>query len=189
MEWRAFVVVATLNLLAAGAVWAQQPARQSRVGIITTGGNPRSAAFFAAFEPRLRELGWIDGKNLTFETGESPEQLSAIATCMVVQQRMDVIVTVGPEPALKAASEATRTIPIVSVALNDDPVEKGYVTSLARPGGNIAGIFFRDPEVGPTSAAHLPVSGIPQFAGKPPLRLGYPRFRAPALPVTSVSSV
>ncbi len=150
MERRTFVIVATLNLLGTGASWAQESAKNSRVGIITGGGNPRSAAFFVAFEERLRELGWVDGKNLSvdFETGESPAQLSAIATRMV-QQRADVIVAVGPELSLKAASEATHAIPIVSIALNYDPVAKGYVSSLARPGRNITGIFVRNPEVGP----------------------------------------
>jgi ABC-type uncharacterized transport system substrate-binding protein len=150
VERRTFVIVATLNLLAVGASWAQEAAKKSRVAIITTGGNPRSAAFFVAFEERLRELGWVDGKNVSvdFEAGESPAQLSAIATRMV-QHRADVIVAVGPELALKAASEATHAIPIVSIALNYDPVEKGYVASLARPGRNITGIFVRNPEVGP----------------------------------------
>ena len=103
-----------------------------------------------AFEVRLRELGWVVGKNLSvdFEAGENSAQLSAVATRMV-QHRVDAIVPVGPELALKAASEATSTIPIVSIALNYDPVEKGYVTSFARPGRNITGIIVRNPEVGP----------------------------------------
>jgi len=152
---RVFVIVATLNLLVAGASRAQEPAKHYRLGIISAG-NPRSMAFYVAFEARLRELGWIDGKNLTvdFETGASPEQLSAIATRMV-QHRVDVIVTVGPESTLKAASDATRAIPIVNVALNYDPVEKGYVTSLARPGRNITGVFFRNLEVGPKQLEFL----------------------------------
>jgi putative tryptophan/tyrosine transport system substrate-binding protein len=150
VERRAFVIVLTLNLLATGASWAQEPAKIARVGIVTGGGNPRSAAFFVSFEERLRELGWVAGKNLSidFEGGDSPAQLSAIATRMV-QNRVDVLVAVGPERALKAASEATQTIPIVSVALNYDPVDKGYVTSLARSGRNITGIFVRNPEIGP----------------------------------------
>jgi putative tryptophan/tyrosine transport system substrate-binding protein len=150
VERRTFVIVSILNPLAAGASWAQEPVKNPRVGIITGGGNPRSAPFIAAFEERLRELGWIAGKNLSvdFESGDSPAQLSAIASRMV-QHRVDVIVSVGPELALKAASEATPAIPIVCIALNYDPVEKGYVTSLARPGRNITGIFVRNPEVGP----------------------------------------
>ncbi len=116
MDRRAFVVAAVVNLLMASGISAQEPAKHYRLGIISAG-NPRSMAFYVAFEARLRELGWIDGKNLTvdFETGASPEQLSAIATRMV-QHRVDVIVTVGPESTLKAASDATRTIPIVNVA-------------------------------------------------------------------------
>ena len=149
MQRRTFVLVSALNLLTVGAGQAQET-RKSRVGVITTGGNPRSAAFFVAFDERLRELGWIEGKNLSvdFEGGEGAARLSAIATRMV-QQRPDVIAAVGPELALKAASEATHSIPIVSIALNYDPVGKGYVKSLARPGGNITGVFVRNPEVGP----------------------------------------
>ena len=150
MERRTFVIVLTLNLLATGTSWAQEPVKSAHIGIITGGGNPRSAAYIVAFEERLRELGWVDGKNISveFEVGDTPAQLSAIATRMV-QHRVDVLVAVGPERALKAASEATSSIPIVSVALNYDPVEKGYVTSLARPGRNITGIFVRNPEIGP----------------------------------------
>jgi putative ABC transport system substrate-binding protein len=147
---RAFVVAAVVNLLMASGISAQVPEKQYRLGIISAGTNPRSAAFFAAFEQRLRELGWIDGKNLSidFEAGESPVQLSAIASRMV-RRGADIILAAGPEAALKAANESTRTIPIVIVALNYDPVEKGYVASLARPGRNITGIFFRNLEVGP----------------------------------------
>jgi putative ABC transport system substrate-binding protein len=150
MNRRTFFSAAVANLLMASGVSAQEPAKHYRLGIISAGNNPRSAAFFAAFEQRLRELGWIDGKNLSidFEAGESPTQLSAVASRMV-RRGADVILAAGPEAALKAASESTQTIPIVIVALNYDPVEKGYVASLARPGRNITGVFFRNPEVGP----------------------------------------
>ena len=134
----------------------ERTAKQYRIGIISNGGNPRSATFYMAFEERLRELGWVDGKNLAidFESGDSSSQLSTIASRMV-QRRVDAIVVVGPEAALKAASDATRIIPIVSIALNYDPVEKGYVSSLARPGRNITGVFFRNPEIGPKQLEFL----------------------------------
>ena len=140
----------------AGAASAQEPAKQYHIGIISSGGNPRSATFYVAFEDRLRELGWVDGKNLAihFESGDSPSQLSTIASRMV-QRRVDAIVVVGPEAALKAASAATRIIPIVSIALNYDPVGKGYVTSLARSGRNITGVFFQNPEIGPKQLEFL----------------------------------
>src|SRR5262249_23634698 len=75
-------------------------------------------------------------------------QLAEIATRMV-KRGVDTILAAGPEAVLKAASDATRTIPIVMVALNYDPVEKGFVANLARPGRNITGVSFRNPEVGP----------------------------------------
>src|SRR5438067_5754288 len=150
MDRRRFIVAAVADLLAAAGVSAQEATKHYRIGIIAGGNNPRSAPFFAAFEQRLRELGWIDGKNLSidFELGEGPAQLSAVADRMV-RRGADVILAAGPEAAVKATSESTRTIPIVIVALNYDPVEKGYVASLARPGRNITGIFVRNPEVGP----------------------------------------
>jgi putative ABC transport system substrate-binding protein len=128
---------------------AQRAERIYRIGIISGGNNPRSAPFYAAFEQRLRELGWIDGKSLTidFAIGESSQKASEVAARLVARGA-DVILAVGPELGAKAASEATGTIPIVIVALNYDPVEKGYVASLARPGRNITGVFFRNPEVG-----------------------------------------
>src|SRR5207245_1474670 len=82
---RAFVVAAVAKLLIASGISAQESTKRYRLGIISAGNNPRSAAFFAAFEQRLRELGWIDGKTLSvdFEAGDSPDKLSAIATRMV----------------------------------------------------------------------------------------------------------
>jgi putative ABC transport system substrate-binding protein len=150
MDRRAFVRAAALNLLPASALLAQGPAKLARLGIVSTGANGRSAPFYVAFEQKLRELGWVDGKNLAidFEVGESPEQLSELATRMV-KRGIDVILAAGPEAVLKAATDATQTIPIVMVALNYDPVEKGFVANLARPGRNITGVSFRNPEVGP----------------------------------------
>ena len=149
MDRRAFLVATTGNLLAATALWAQAPGKPSRLGIISTS-NSRSAEFYGAFEGRMRELGWVDGKNLIvdFEWGESAAQLSEIATRMV-RRGADILLAAGPESGIKAASQATGTIPIVVVALNYDPVQRGYVASLARPGRNITGISFRNPEVGP----------------------------------------
>ena len=120
-----------------------------RLGILAAGANERSAPFITAFEHRLRELGWVEGKNLAvdFGAGESRGQAEAIVA-RFVRSRVDVILVPGPELGLSAASGATRTIPIVIAALNYDPVEKGYVKSLAQPGRNITGIHYRNPEVG-----------------------------------------
>jgi putative ABC transport system substrate-binding protein len=75
----------------------------------------------------------------------SPENYPAVE---FVRQGVDVILATGAYLSLKAVRQATSTIPIVIVALNYNPVEKGYVASLARPGGNVTGVFSRAPEVG-----------------------------------------
>ncbi len=150
MNRRVFLALTASNLLMAQLVWAQASEKRYRLGIIATGSGTRSAAFYVAFEKRMRELGWIDGKNLTvdFEGGEGAGQLTEIATRMV-RRGADVLLAAGPEGGIRAASQATSTVPIVIVALNYDPVQKGYVSSLARPGRNITGVSFRNPEVGP----------------------------------------
>ena len=149
MNRRRFVVGAALVLSLRDAARAQPAEKVYRVGIIAAGANERSAPFIAAFEQRLRELGWVDGKNLVvdFGVGESREQAEAIVA-RFVRSRVDCILIPGPELGLSVASGATRTIPIVIAALNYDPVQKGYVKSLARPGRNITGIHYRNPEVG-----------------------------------------
>jgi putative ABC transport system substrate-binding protein len=139
----------TLGLLAAPlAAGAQQAGKAARIGVLGAGVNPRSASFYAAFEHRLRELGYIEGQNLAihFRTPSKGEDLLQTADALV-RQRPDVLVVVGPEASMTAARRATRTIPIVMVALNYDPIALGYVESLARPGGNITGLFFRSPEL------------------------------------------
>ena len=138
-----------LALVATPLVAEAQPAgKAARIGVLGAGVNPRSASFYAAFDQRLRELGYIEGQNLAvdFRVPSKGEDLSQTADALV-RQRPDVLVVVGPEASMKAARRATRTIPIVMVALNYDPIALGYVESLARPGGNITGLFFRLPEV------------------------------------------
>jgi putative ABC transport system substrate-binding protein len=150
MDRREFIGTLAGGLLAAPVVaGAQSPDKIARLGIINSGVNPRSASFFQAFEERLRDLGWVDGKNLRveFRVPKDPSDFAVIAA-EFVRLNVDVILAGGPEPSLKAAREATTTIPIVIVALNYDPLTKGYIASLAHPGGNVTGVFSRSPEQG-----------------------------------------
>ena len=138
-----------LVLLATALAAEAQPAGKAyRIGVLGAGVNPRSASFYAAFDQRLRELGYIEGQNMVvdFRTPSRGEDLSQTAAALL-RQRPDVLLVVGPEASMKAASRATQTIPIVMVALNYDPIALGYVQSIARPGGNISGLFFRLLEV------------------------------------------
>jgi putative tryptophan/tyrosine transport system substrate-binding protein len=145
---RTFLGTLASGLLAAPLAAEAQPAgKVYRVGIAI---NPRSAPFVQVFERRLRDLGWAEGKNLAivFRSPRRPQDAAAMAVDLV-RQNVDVIVAGGPEPNLKAATEATRTIPIVMVALNYDPVSKGYVASVPRPGGNVTGVWSLSQEQGP----------------------------------------
>ena len=135
--------------LGAAAAQEYKAGKAYRIGVISSGINPRSSPFFQTFEQGLRDRGWVEGKNLVidFQTPRGPKDFAVVAANLV-RENVDVILAGGPDASLKAASQATTTIPIVFVALNYDPVEKGYVASLARPGGNVTGVFSRAPEVG-----------------------------------------
>lgn len=145
-----FIVALALGVMRAPlAADAQQGGKIYHLGIVTAGINPRSAPFYQVFEQRLSELGWVVGQNLAidFRVPTGPGGLAAVAADLV-RENVDVILAPGPEGTLKAARQATSRIPIVMVALNYDPIERGYVTSLARPGGNITGTFSQAPEQG-----------------------------------------
>jgi putative tryptophan/tyrosine transport system substrate-binding protein len=97
----------------------------------------------AAFAQRLRELGWIEGRNVAIEyrwAEGRTERLAEFAT-EFVRLKVDVIVTSGTPPVI-AAKQATSVIPIVFAAVGD-PVSTGLVTSLARPGGNVTGLSIQ----------------------------------------------
>ena len=104
------------------------------------------ATRIVAFENGLRDLGYVEGKNISIERRWAEgrfERLPALASELVAA-RVDVIVTASP-PGVRAARQATGTIPIVMMA--HEPVRMGFVESLARPGGNITGIAFQDTEL------------------------------------------
>jgi putative tryptophan/tyrosine transport system substrate-binding protein len=125
---------------------AQQPAMPV-IGVLTEGAEGDAADLHAAFRRGLAEAGYVDGKNLAIEYryAKNTELLSEGASDLV-RLNVNVIFAVAP-PAVAAARHATGTIPIVAVDLSSDPVAKGYVKSLARPGGNMTGMFLDIPEL------------------------------------------
>ncbi len=146
MKLRTIGLIVTLALgLLAGPLpaEAQEAGKVFRVGMLSTR-LPRSRPHFVAFIQGLREHGYVEGENLTVEFRNAqgkPDRLPGLAA-ELARLPVDVLVASGPEATLRAASQATRTIPIVTMAVNYDPVAKGYIDSLARPGGNITGVFF-----------------------------------------------
>ena len=94
----------------------------------------------------LRDLGYVEGQTIVFEVrfaGGKPETLSWFAADLV-RRKVDVLLVIGPA-AVRAARDATSTIPIVAIDLESDPVEAGFARSFARPGGNMTGCFLDQP--------------------------------------------
>jgi putative ABC transport system substrate-binding protein len=128
------------------------------------------------FRHELRNLGWIEGKNITIEyrfSEHKTERLAALAADLV-RSKVDLIVTTGA-PTAKQAKIATSTIPIV-VANTADPVNEGIVASLARPGGNITGFSSLGPELN-SKRLDILKETIPKLA-----RVGLLRARGGASP-------
>jgi putative ABC transport system substrate-binding protein len=140
-----------ITLLGTAAVWpfaaqAQQGQKPVTVGLLGSGTAAAQSTWTAAFVQRMRELGWIEGRNLTIEyrwAGGHNERLAGLAN-ELVRMNVDVILTHNTPPPL-AAKQATSVIPIV-FATAGDPVGSGIVASLARPGGNITGLSSEAPD-------------------------------------------
>ena len=126
---------------------AQQPTKIPRIGFLTATSPSAVAARIEAFRQGLRELGYVEGKNIVIEWRYAEGKLDRLPALAaeLVRLKVDVIVTAGPA-ATRAAKEATATIPIV-MAQDNDPVGNGFVASLARPGGNITGLSTLAPEL------------------------------------------
>jgi putative ABC transport system substrate-binding protein len=126
---------------------AQQPTNIPRIGFLSAVSPSTISARIEAFRQGLRELGYVEGKNVTTEwlyAEGKLDRLPALAA-ELVRLKVDVIVSAGPT-VTRPTKEATVTIPIV-MALDDDPVGSGFVASLARPGRNITGLSTLAPEI------------------------------------------
>ena len=134
-----------ITLLSGAAAWplsarAQQAARRPTIGYMGVNTPVVESQRTAAFVQRLRELGWIEGRNAAVEYrwAEGRNERFAEIAAELVQLKVEVIVTAGTA-AVVAAKQATSVIPII-FALGGDPVGTGLVASLARPGGNVTGL-------------------------------------------------
>jgi putative ABC transport system substrate-binding protein len=141
MDRRRFLLTSVAGALAAPLVAeAQRPGKVHRIGVLSPDSPP--PGLFEAFQERLRELGYLEGTNVTIESrhaGGKNERLAALAD-ELVGLMVDVILAVNT-PAAQAAKKATAAIPIVITRVAD-PVKSGLVPSISRPGGNITGLSF-----------------------------------------------
>jgi putative tryptophan/tyrosine transport system substrate-binding protein len=144
-----------ITLLGGGAVaWplaarAQQPGKVFRIGFLGVSRDaPGTAANYQAFSDALRKNGFSESQNLIIEYRRSDDPRGvSVAGAELMRAHLDLIVAQGPEVALKAVIDASHSIPIVLQAINYDPIARGYVASLARPGGNITGLFYQQAEL------------------------------------------
>ena len=139
------LILATIHLAE-----AQQPKKIYRIGYLSTVEPSQDSARSEAIRLALRELGYIEGQNISTEyryaegkLGRYPELAAEL-----VRLNVDVIVVGGGSAMVRAAKNATKTIPIVMMGAAPDPVEAGLVESLARPGGNVTGLTSLSRELG-----------------------------------------
>ena len=126
---------------------AQQPAKVPHIGFLFVSSLSSDSARTEAFRQGLRELGYVEGKNIVIEwrsAGRKSDRLPALAA-ELIHLNVDVILTAGAG-ATRPVKAATTTIPIV-MASDDDPIVNGFVVSLSRPGGNITGLSTLAPEL------------------------------------------
>jgi len=177
-------------LVAGGAItWsltapAEEPTKVARIGFLGLAPAAASASRVEALQTGLRELGWIEGKNILieFRWAQRIDQLPDLAAELV---RMEVDIIFAPSSTfVEAARKATQTIPIV-FALHADPVGLGHVASLARPGGNIIGLTMQATELN-TKQLEILKEALPQLTrfgvlwnpSTPPHQLGLPATQA-----------
>jgi len=148
MRRRDFIAAVGGAVVGPLAARAQQPAKQPTIGFLGSGTLEGQGQWVAAFLQRLRELGWIEGRNITIEyrwaegNSDRADELAA----ELVRRRVDVIVTYA-NPIVLAVKRSTSTIPIVFTAAAD-PLGTGLVSTLARPGGNVTGLSVEATDLG-----------------------------------------
>jgi putative tryptophan/tyrosine transport system substrate-binding protein len=140
-----------ITLLGGAAMWplavrAQLQPKMLRVGFV--GMQPRESPIYAAFLKRMAELGYQEGRNFTFDYIQTPNIEGYEKNYReLAARKVDVYLAVGNEPALRAALSAANGRPIAFLAVDFDPLAKGYVANLSHPGGNVTGIFVRQLEL------------------------------------------
>jgi ABC-type uncharacterized transport system substrate-binding protein len=143
-------VIAFVLAVSGAVAQAQQPKKVPRIGYLSTQDPARESLRAEGIRLALRERSYIEGQNISIEyryaEGKS-DQLPELAA-ELVRLKVDIIVAAGGTIPIRAAKNATKTIPIVMVGAGADPVEAGLVESLARPGGNVTGLTLLSRELG-----------------------------------------
>jgi putative tryptophan/tyrosine transport system substrate-binding protein len=144
------ILVAVVLLAVTVIAEAQQPAKVYRIGYLSPSDPATDSTSSEAIRLALRELGYIEGQNIATEYryAEGKRDRYPELAAELVRLRVDIIVVSGGDPLIRAAKNATKTIPIVMTGAGDDPVKAGLIESLAHPGGNVTGITILARELG-----------------------------------------
>jgi len=145
------LLVIFVTLAVCGAVaTAQQPKKVPRIGYLSSSNSATDSTRSEPFRLALRALGYIEGQNIAIEYRYAEGKLDRLPELAseLVRLKVDIIVVSGGDTPIRAAKNATKTIPIVMMGLPADPVEAGFVESLARPSGNITGLTNLSRELG-----------------------------------------
>ena len=137
-----FFLLTVVTVLVSQSAWAQEPKNVTRIGYLA-GTNPVTQSNrISNIRRALRELGYTEGRNITIEYrfGEAKSNRLPGLAAELVHLKVDLIVVAGGTNVVRAAMNATKTIPIIMTGGGIDPVKSGIVTSLARPGGNVTGL-------------------------------------------------
>jgi putative ABC transport system substrate-binding protein len=145
-----FWLLATFLLTTALPAEAQLPNKVFRMGYLSSGEPALDAGRAEAMRLALRERGYVEGQSIAIEYryGEGKIDRASELAAELVRLKVDIIVVAGGPVWIRAAKNATKTIPIVMTGAGTDPVEAGLVESLARPGGNVTGITNLNRELG-----------------------------------------
>jgi putative ABC transport system substrate-binding protein len=159
------VALGALFLALCRPVEAQQPKKVPLIGYLSAFDAATESARSEAIRLALREHGYIEGQNIAIEYryGEGKRDRRSELAAELVRLKVDIIVVAGGGNWVRAAKNATKTIPIVMVGTGADPVEAGIVESLARPGGNVTGVTTLSTELG-GKRLELLKEAVPKFA-------------------------
>jgi putative ABC transport system substrate-binding protein len=154
-QWKRREFITLLGGVTAWPVAARTQQRPKMLRVGTVQALPRDRSTWRAFERRIGELGYVEGENLTVDFIELKDPVDLRLDLerygeglnQLLRREVDVIVAVGNEMSLKAAMTASNTVPIIMIAIEFDPIALGYVTSLARPTGNVTGVVFQQIEL------------------------------------------
>jgi len=144
---------------------AQQPKKVLTIGYLSARDSASESSRAETIRLALRERGHINGQNIAIEYRYAEGKLDRLPELVaeLVRLKVDVIVVTGGDPDIRAAKNATKTIAIVMVGSGTDPVEAGFIESLARPGGNVTGLTNLSPELG-AKRLELLKEAVPKLA-------------------------